>query len=221
MSIKINRQLSIIVNAVQSARELANSDDEVALYLSESNELAKFHPEEVGNILNRLEKDEKVIKIIHRYGDTMSSTLATEGEGVRLKYKKFEYFLIKVLDNFDEWLKNKELASVTTDEARLMLFRNGDVQFVSNSGKLHQAKFKTKSNGFLLLQLLSSKPGEVFNIRDLTNKLKDLWRTEKEIDDRKIRDAVQTTRKKLGLNKEEDMFIVDNGFGLNCTIEIK
>ncbi len=219
MSIRINRQLSIIVNAIQIAREIAGSDDDVALYLSENNGLSRFHIGEVETILNRLEKDEKVIKIIHKYGDTMSSHL---GNDLRLRYEKFEYFLIELLGNFDEWLKDKKISpDLQLDEAKLTVHKDGTIKYVSSSGKTHEAKFRTKTNAFLLLRLLVSKPKEIFSITDLTNKLKDLWHANDEIDDRKIRDAVQTVRKKLGFKKEEDMFIVDNGFGLNCAVEIK
>lgn len=104
------------------------------------------------------------------------------------------------------------------EEAKLILYRNGRVIYVSKSGKKYEAEFDLDTNSYKLLRFLSLET-ELASSKDIAKHLNDSDSSE----DRIVRDTIQYIRRnKLGLTKEDDFFIVRRGkFLLNCVVELR
>ncbi len=150
-------------------------------------------------------------------------------EQERSEELKFEFYLEILHPGFGEictkyGLDNKEQNTGPYDKnkGRLILYKNGRTVYTAPTGRKYEGKFSTKTNPYLLLQFLSKELGKVFEVQDLAKCLRNpRVGAEGTTEDRRVRDTVQSIRKKLKLPEGDDFFIVDKGFGLDCDVELK
>lgn len=100
--------------------------------------------------------------------------------------------------------------------------RTGKLIYTPEKGSKREANFSIKSNPYLLIKYLVGNPGTVFDVGSLAKRLNAPREGgESSTHDRRVRDTVKPIRAALDLNDENDIFIVDNGYGLNSDVEIK
>lgn len=93
-------KLTLIIKAILEARKVSDSPDLINLYITKVNGLDIFDVNEIWDILSKMEKEEKVIKI-ENYPSELNLRLATNLDDVLNNVQA--YFSLKILDNFDPW----------------------------------------------------------------------------------------------------------------------
>lgn len=188
--------------------------------------------------------DEKAIAYINHYAEQLDSKLYSELKLIDANYRaigKFgsekhqneRHYLIKsrhfkVLEieaRFLDTQRNSRLNEIGhIDKGKLILNqKNGHTIYWTNSLKKFEATFKPRTNPYKLLNFMGRQPDKMSTAKELVEVLNAQRENANSIDDRRVRDTVQTVRKKLGLiqNSQDDFFIVENGFGLKCDVELK
>lgn len=101
-------------------------------------------------------------------------------------------------------------------EIGLTFYSNGRTIYKSESGEVYEYVFKPFSNSFNLLKFLSTSDKEIYNFETLSKELK--LPAE---DDRTVRDTVKYIKDCLKIPKTERVFLVGNGYGINCVVHFK
>lgn len=108
---------------------------------------------------------------------------------------------------------------------RLVIFKNtGKAVYITPHGTKYEASFGLTTNQYLLLTYLAQHPKKVFSARELVKYINPPREgAQYATDDRRVRDTTQAIRQafKLTHKHKDDLFIVDNGFGIKCDVEIK
>ncbi len=189
--------------------------------------------------------DEKAIAYINHYAERLDNKLFLQLKSIDEKYKKMGLFCstehlnerTSAIKKAKNWMiTEKETGIFETqrkqrleeiglnNRGRLVVnLKDGHTIYWTDSLKKYMATFKPRTNPYILLIFLVQNPGEIFSDEELVDKLNPQRRDANSADDRRIRDTIETIRKKLKLTKnpEDDFFTVDKGFGLNCIVELK
>lgn len=110
-------------------------------------------------------------------------------------------------------------------KGKLVFNYNGELKYITPTGKIYTAKFLKRNNSYKLLVYLTSNPAEEHASTELVKVLNKV-RADGDFPDkdRRVRDTIQNIRKQLGIikaNKQDDFFIVNKkNYGLGCAIEI-
>lgn len=99
--------------------------------------------------------------------------------------------------------------------------KNGKVEYTAHSGNEYCTNLGTNTNQFILLKYLVHNQDKKCSHEELAKGLK-LPRNNSNnpTEEQRVRDTVQSIRKKLKLLPEDDFFIVDYGYGLKCNVEL-
>jgi hypothetical protein len=97
-----DEKLSIIISALREAQKATRKKYYTHLYLTENNRLTKIDPNELHNILLKLQDDEKVINV----KDIPTKLKPVLKQTEDMLYGEKIYFLINILDSFDDWYEN-------------------------------------------------------------------------------------------------------------------
>lgn len=128
----------------------------------------------------------------------------------------------------DGWVKEMALKGnqfgLSPKDLNLLRFHieSGDVEYRASSGKKYTAHFGKTTNSYKLLSFLVENPRKIFQVEELVKKLnKPTRRADSPTDDRRVRDTVQSIRDSFQIDEGYDFFLVNNGFGLNCIVDIR
>jgi hypothetical protein len=126
-------------------------------------------------------------------------------------------FVLKILPKFyDLETELFDALGFSGTKRQLTFSSNGTTIYTTENGEKYKYSFKHKSAGYLLLNFLTQSPHKIHGFGILTKTLDSSTNGE---DDRVVRDAVQYIKKRLKLPKSEALFLVGNGYGLNCDCE--
>ena len=132
-------KILLILNAIVEARTISSDPSLVNLYLSRADGLDDFDPNEIFDILTKIENDEKVLIIegIPGIVDLHTGTVADEA-----LYNTKTYFSIRILDTFDQWLQ--EFIKVDKSE-KLIYFdnRTGELNIHGKVIKIRRNTFRS------------------------------------------------------------------------------
>lgn len=187
--------------------------------------------------------DEKTIAYVNHYAEQLDSNLYSQLKDIDEKYKKLglscseqhlnershiikqNWKITEIEAGVIETQRRQRLEEiVVNDRGRLILHqKEGRIVYWTASLKRYETILKPKTNPYCLLQYLIQNPIKVFPTKDLVGQLNPQRTEGYGTDDRRVRDTVEAIRKKLGLTKnpQDDIFIVDRGFGLKCDVELK
>lgn len=142
------------------------------------------------------------------------------------KYASFTYYL-KINDSSFNSLYQQykklvlEYETADTMGNTLIFYTNGKVEYISPQGKEYKTSFGAKTSQYALLRFLAMSPFQVFTFDALAVPLKKVKSSVDYSDnERRVRDTIKSIKDKIGY-KEDDLFISDYGFGLNCNIYLK
>lgn len=108
------------------------------------------------------------------------------------------------------------------DTGLTLHLKSGKVYYVAPSNNVYLGHLRPGSNGYLLLRhLMLQQTGLVLPYKELVLQLNKQHTNIDSDDTRRVRDAVQSVRKALKLKEDDDFFITNFGFGLNCTSRIE
>lgn len=91
-------KLNIILEAINEARKIARKGHPIKLYAKTDSKLKQIILQEIHDILLKLQDDEKIIQI----QDIPSELKPLQ----HLEITSIDYFLLTILDKFDEWYEN-------------------------------------------------------------------------------------------------------------------
>lgn len=110
--VKLNK-LELVGEAIMEAKEITPVGKDVPVYITESNKLAYIYPQEIKDILVKLQDDEKVITIksfpdwmLPSEGRFMTDTQLDKMIEVA-RDSSIKQFVVTVLNGFDKWYKSK------------------------------------------------------------------------------------------------------------------
>lgn len=148
-------------------------------------------------------------------------------------------WLNEAIRNIDEWLLSfaeekiqsdnsfyileQQVKQANTDtQGKIIIESNGDVAYLSPTGKIYKGTIKVNKNAHKLLQYLASNIGKIFSTAELGNQL-NLVRQSAEGEDskRRVTDTIKSIRDSLKLAKDDDIFLVNNGYGLKYPVVFK
>ncbi len=92
------RRLDFVINAIEEAKELTGRGRKVVVFVTEDNELMEFLPRELKLILANLQYDKGILKVIGTHWE-----LDLGIEDVAFMLIPGDYFVIELLDNFEQW----------------------------------------------------------------------------------------------------------------------
>lgn len=101
-------KLTIVINAINEARQFARKGHAVYLRIGTGNGLSRIHLGQLHDILLQLEEDEQIIKI-----QNIPSSLKS---GFEVDIDKIDYFVIDILDGYDKWCSNYLIKNRTSIE---------------------------------------------------------------------------------------------------------
>lgn len=129
-----NEKLLKILNAIQEARKASVNPFLVNLYITKADDLDEFDPNEIYDILYKIEHQEKVLEI--------ENVPSIVDPGSYIFSLPQTYFSIKLLDNFDKWCKRFYPEKKSTE---LINFNNitGELTINNKSVFLQKEAFRT------------------------------------------------------------------------------
>ena len=126
------------------------------------------------------------------------------------------------INNSNRLFSTTKLLNINPDGVKVTYCYNKNlltIVYRTSSGTKYEANFKAKTNPYLLLEFLLKNVGKTFNFEILNNKLnKPRLIGMDSGSDRRVRDTVQAIRNKLKTTENDDMFLVDYGFGIKQCI---
>lgn len=96
-----DEKLLKILNAIQEARKTSEDPSLINLYITKADGLDDFDANEIWDIFNKLEQQEKIL-IIEGVPSIVNLHAGTDAETAI--FSPQTHFSIKILDTFDEWL---------------------------------------------------------------------------------------------------------------------
>ncbi len=102
-------KLNIIISAIREAQKATRKEHYTSLYLTKDNRLTEIDPNELHDILLKLQDDEKIITV-----KDIPTKLKPVIEQTDDAFKgEKTYFLIDILDGFDDWYENYSMRQKT------------------------------------------------------------------------------------------------------------
>lgn len=198
---------------IQVVREAFLMSDNInKIYLLKSHLLIKGRNESlIENIFNSFKKDE-LFKSWEKENDGYY-IFDIKKNKFESKYLQMEKLYKKLAEAQDR--KQKKISP------KIIIHKNGFIERYSSMNK-YEALFKIGSNDFLLLRYLASPDNlsKTFTSDELAKKINQERQGWIGSNERRIRDTIQSIRKKLSIKKADDPFIVSGKrFGLDCDIE--
>jgi len=124
--------------------------------------------------------------------------------------------------SLDDDIIKKLLINRKRKKPKVIIYKNGRVDYHSSSGKKHSSTFRTHSNAYKFLTVLASKPHKTLSFEEIGKALNEPKRNSSEPDnERRVRDTAAFIRKKMKAGKRFEFLKSDYGFGLHCIIQIK
>lgn len=144
-------------------------------------------------------------------------------------YQVEEVLHLKILKNFskfyEEYKKRARQYNATGGENNILFFNiNGKITYTTPTGETFEGKLKTGKNSYNLLYFLANQANKRFEFTELAQKLNVPRAQSDPIDERRVRDTVESIKKNLKCGRKryygDDLFISDNGFGIKCRVHI-
>lgn len=125
------------------------------------------------------------------------------------------------LPAFEDYYEQIKNSFVGSNKHKLIITNNGRITYISTDGQTYQGKLGIKTNAYIALLKLAKEPNKIFTfdeiVADFNNPKGNSG--DNPLPERRARDAIQTIKNKLNYFGA-DLFKVDYGFGLNCSVEL-
>jgi hypothetical protein len=147
-----NKHLDIVIDAILSARQLTSKGKMVKVYITEKNKLINsFEPDELKDIFEKLERDEKIFKINH------TPSIFCGYYGVTESVPRYE---IAVKDNFDKWVtdywnsKERNLKPVPNEQSETSYSQVRSIPLVGTIRLSKRSKIYTTNTLFTVKKII-------------------------------------------------------------------
>lgn len=109
-------------------------------------------------------------------------------------------------------------------KGKIIVYKSGEVIFFAPSGNIYKTNLTPGYNEYKIFIYLAKNPYEISNIDSLEKILNPTRRHAQEpLAEDRVRSTIQSIRKKLGINNNsaDDIFLVNKGFQLKFTVELR
>ncbi len=106
-----DNKLTLVLKAIMEAKRITTSGKAITVYITDSNGLSRIYPQELKDILLKLQDDERIIRIKsfpdwllpheHFTMDIYNSKMGA------IRDPSIKHFVVETLDTFDKWYKTK------------------------------------------------------------------------------------------------------------------
>ncbi len=152
-----DEKLLCILHAINEARKVYAPSSLINLYITSTNGLSDFDENEIWDILSKIEREEKILKI-----RSVPSIIATyAGYDFDAALSAQTYFSLEIFDNFDSWFANlfNHNKGKTEDPSKIPNYddKTGILYIANKEIKLQKNSFKARVLAFLLKDEKSRK----------------------------------------------------------------
>lgn len=155
-------------------------------------------------------------KVDFKIGGDKSSN--PESAGFQYLFKVNHLVFDPLYEKYKKLIKRYE---VSEDRGNTLYFNiNGEVTYVSPTGKEYKATLNINNNAYKLLYCLANRPNEIVSIDDLANSLNNArGHADEATDDSRVISTIKSIKETLNY-KEKDLFVSNHGYGIYCKVHI-